>query len=132
MTVRLKVRTRMDPRKLRHQTQRANIQSLGHAAAAIRLVARRSIKRRKRKSPEGQPPHTRRGQLKRAILYSVDKEKGQAVIGPDESIVGTAGAAHEHGGPYKGERYRKRPFMGPALEQIKPRLPKLWRGSVRS
>ena len=55
----------------------------------------------------------------------------QVVIGPDVESFGTAGKAHEHGGRYRHERYPKRPFMGPALEKIKPRLPKLWAGSVR-
>ena len=121
----------MDNRKVQRKAKQANIESLGHAAAAIRLTARRSIRRRKKKSPEGKAPSTRKGQPKRAIVYKVSKEKDEAVIGPDESVVGQSGKAHEHGGEYRGGQYKRRPFMGPALEQVQPRLPRMWRGSVR-
>jgi len=132
MTVAMNARTRMDTKKVRRKTKRAGIENLGHAGAAIRLVARRSIRRRKKKSAAGQPPSTRQGQVKRALAYKVEKEKDLVVVGPEEPVVGTSAAAHEHGGRYKGDRYEKRPFMGPALEETQPRLPRLWRGSVRS
>jgi len=53
------------------------------------------------------------------------------VIGPDVESFGTAGKAHEHGGTYKHERYARRPFMGPALEKTKERLPRMWAGTVK-
>ncbi|MFM8216585.1 MAG: hypothetical protein ACKN82_18365, partial [Pirellula sp.] len=98
---------------------------------SIRLVARRSIKRRQTASMPGTPPNTRQGQLKRAIVYAIDKQRGIATIGPDISVVGTAGKAHEFGGKFRKERYPKRPFMGPALDKVKDRLPPLWANSVR-
>lgn len=131
MTVGVAAKTRMDTRKLKRRVNDANFRNLGHAAAAVRLTARRSIRRRKKKSLAGAPPSTRKGRLKRAILYKVSKEKDEAVIGPDVDKVGTAGAAHEHGGLYKGDRYDRRPFMGPAFQKVKPRLPRLWGNSVR-
>ena len=79
----------------------------------------------------GTPPNTRRGQLKRSIVYAMDKQRGVALIGPDFDIVGVAGKAHEFGGRFRRERYPKRPFMGPALEKVKDRLPSLWANSVR-
>jgi hypothetical protein len=127
-----KVKTKDETRKVRAKAQQGNFKSLGHAGAALRLTAKRSIRRRKKASPEGQPPSTRRGQLRGAILYAVEKERGLVVIGPDQSKVGTSGAAHEHGGRYKRQQYPKRPFMGPALEKTKDRLPKLWAGSVKA
>lgn len=127
-----KARTRMDTRKLKRRVKEANIRNLGHASAAIRLIARRSIRRRKSKSPAGAPPSTRRGQLKRAILFHVSDDKEEAVIGPDFDNAGTSASAHEYGGLYKGGRYRKRPFMGPALQKIKPRLPHMWGNSVKA
>jgi hypothetical protein len=113
------------------KAKQANITSLGHAGAALRLTARRSIRTRKKASPPGTPPHTRRGQLKRAIAYAVDKQRGVVVIGPEREAVGTSGSAHEFGGRYRRERYPKRPYMGPALEKLQDRLPDFWANSVR-
>lgn len=126
-----KVRSRFDARKLREAAQRANFASLTHAAAAIRLTARRSIRRSKRQSSPGRPPHTRAGQLKRAILYAIERQKAKAIIGPSAQIVGTSGHAHEFGGRYRREVFPKRAFMGPALMENLPRLPKFWRASVK-
>ena len=53
-------------------------------------------------------------------------------IGPEHAKVGRSASAHEHGGRYKGQRYPKRPFMGPALETTTERLPRKWAGSVRT
>jgi hypothetical protein len=87
------------------------------AKSAYRIFqdARKSIKRSGRASQPGRPPHTRRGQLSRAIRY--DASAAGAVIGPLESMVGTAGEAHEFGGEYQDGDFPERPFMGPALER---------------
>ena len=127
----IKARTRFDSGKLRRRVKRANIESLGHAGAAIRLTARRSIRRRKGPSAPGTPPHTRRGQLKRAIVYAVERQAERVVIGPEYAKLGPAGMAHEFGGLFRGQRYRKRSFMGPALMKTRDRLPRKWAGSVR-
>lgn len=127
----LRVKTRSDVQKVLAQTRQAQITNLGHVGAAIRLAARRSIRRNKRQSAAGTPPHTRRGQLKRAIVYAVEPSAERVTVGPTHQVVGRAGSAHEHGGRYKRERYQKRPFMGPALEKTIPRLPRMWAGSVR-
>lgn len=127
----VKVTTRSDVQQVLARAKRAEIRSLGHAGAAIRLTARRSIRRGRSQSSPGTPPHTRRGQLKRAIQYGVVKEQELVVIGPTEDVVGQAGKAHEFGGRYRREQYPKRPFMGPALEKMIPRLPKMWADSVR-
>jgi len=108
-----------------------SIKALGHAAAAIRLTARRSIKRSPTYSDPGVPPHTRRGLLREAILYAVEKDAQVAVIGPAYDFVGVSGSAHEFGGRFRGDDYPARPFMGPALEAIRPRLPGFWAASVR-
>jgi len=127
--VSVKVQTRLDKAKVKRAASTATITSLGHAGALIRKVARNSIRRGKKESPPGTPPHTRKGQLKRAILYA--KDDGSVVVGPSAEIVGESGKAHEFGGRYRSERFPKRPFMGPALEKARDRLPKLWRASVR-
>jgi phage gpG-like protein len=127
-----KVKTKDETKKVLAKARQGNFKNLGHAGAAIRLTAKRSIRKRKKASPEGQPPSTRRGQLRGAIMFDVEKPKDLVVIGPEETKVGTSGAAHEHGGKYKRQRYPKRPFMGPALEKTQDRLPKLWAGSVKA
>ena len=128
----IKARTKMDGKRVVRAARAGSIRSLGHAGAALRMTARRSIRRNKVESPEGTPPHTRKGQLRRAILFAVEKDRQTVVIGPEVAVVGTSGTAHEFGGQYRGGRYPRRPFMGPALEKIKDRLPKLWAGSVKN
>lgn len=127
----IRAHTKFDKQQVLAKTRAASITSLGHAGAAIRLAARRSIRTRKQASRPGTPPHTRRGQLKRAIAYAVDKRQGVVVIGPERGGVGTSGLAHEFGGRYRREHYPKRPFMGPALTKLQPRLPSYWASSVR-
>lgn len=118
-------------RRVAEKMKRKSIENLGHAGAATRLAAKRSVRKRKGPSPVGQPPHTHTRRLPHAIKYAVEKQRSLVVIGPDVVSFGTAGKAHEHGGAYKREHYQPRPFMGPALEKIRNRLPQLWAGSVR-
>lgn len=127
----IKAKTKFDPKKLKRTAKAGSIKSLGHAGAAIRLVARRSIKKSKQPSTPGSPPNTRKGRIKNAIKYAVSADKQSVVIGPDVEVAGTSGKAHEFGGRYKREQYDKRPFMGPALEKTKQRLPAMWAGSVK-
>lgn len=129
----LKVKTRMDVQKTlrRIRKSRGLYKSLQHAAASLRTIAQRLLRPKKGASSAGSPPHSRTKRLKHAILYSVDRDGQSAVIGPALSKIGRVGGVHEHGGFYKGTKYDARPFMGPALEKAKPKLPKHWAGSVR-
>jgi phage gpG-like protein len=126
----MRSRSRFDMEGVRRRADQGSFRSLAHAAAAIRLTARRSIRRSKSCSAPGTPPHTRRGLLRGAIVYGVEKYRDSAVIGPTYERVGTSAMAHEFGGRYRKERYPKRPFMGPALEKLTPRLPGFWAHSV--
>ncbi len=128
----MQARTRDNTKQVLTKAKKGSIKSLGHAGATIRLTAKRSIRRRKKPSPEGRPPSTRKAQLRGAILYAVEKQNDLVAIGPERAKVGTSAAAHEHGGRYKRQRYPKRPFMGPALETTKERLPRKWAGSVKA
>ena len=98
-------------RRVRQAARKASPKPLSQAAGAIRKTAQRSIKRRgKRGGPAapGRPPKTLRGRLKRSILYSVDRQRMVAVIGPAASIIGRQVArTHEFGGR---ERRRASPF----------------------
>ncbi len=125
------MRFKDETRRVLKKAREASFKSLGHAGAAIRMAARRSIKRGGGKSQEGTPPHTRKGRLKNAIMYAVERERQSVVIGPDVEMAGAAGKAHEFGGRYRKENYPKRPFMGPALEKLRSRIPSMWAKSVR-
>lgn len=174
---------------VKRAVKRANIQSLSHAGGAIRLTAVRSIRRRKKPSKPGTPPHSPTGKLRRAIRYAVDHVREEVVIGPVSETARTIWHLHEFGGvttrklkqlptvnyqigdygPVRVDRYGrvfrtrlrsaeqvahavkvaaeanairqtlgrepvkypKRPFMGPALQRIKPTLTNLWSDSVR-
>ena len=125
-----KTKVQFNTRKIRKAAEQANFTSLSHAAASLRLVARRSIKKSPKASAPGLPPHTRRGRLRNAIKYALDGKSG-VLIGPDYGVAADSGVAHEFGGRFRGERYRIRGFMGPALEKITPRLPKAWANSIK-
>jgi hypothetical protein len=130
--IRIKSTSRFERRKVRRRVAEGSIRSLGHAGAALRLTARRSIRRSSKASRPGRPPHTRRGQLKRALRYAVEKSHERVLIGPTYTVVGRSAAAHEFGGRYKRQVYPKRPLMGPALEKIRSRLPRMWANSVKA
>lgn len=118
-------------RKVTKAVKTAAFKNLGHAAARIAKDAKESVVRAEGPSEPGTPPHTHRGKfLSRAIRFDNDREAKDAVIGPRESIVGTAGSAHEHGGEYKGATFPERKFMFPAMERNLDRFAGDWAGSV--
>jgi hypothetical protein len=122
----------------------ASFKNVSHAAASIRKAEIASFQVAAGPSQPGTPPHThpgivrsgkrkgqqRLGQFPKAIAFYVDKEKGEAVIGPRGSIAGTSASAHEFGGEYKGEEYPARPFAGPALKANVDRFAASWAGSI--
>lgn len=117
---------------------------LSKAGAFIRTVARTSIRKRKGSAPPGWPPHSHVGLLRDFILFGYDRASDSVVVGPAKLNKPTdAPRVLEHGGTttvtkFSRGRLRKRrvrikarPFMGPALEKERPKLPKRWAGSVR-
>ncbi len=116
---------------------------LSKAGAFIRTTAKHSIRKRKGPAPPGKPPHSHTGLLKRFIFFGYDPASDSVVVGPVGFKRSTAPHVLEFGG--KSEvRYRRRgkvvktratiaerPYMGPALEKERPKLPKRWAGSVR-
>ena len=110
---------------------RASLDALRRAGAYIRAVARRKVVASPKASPAGQPPHTRRGALKRGLLFGVDTGGERVLVGPGFRFVGTSMSAHEFGGGYRKERYPKRPLMGPALRESIPHLARMWRDAVK-
>lgn len=126
-----RAKTTFDAAKVRRAARKGSIQSLGHAGAAIRLTGRRSIKKSAKPAAPGAAPHTRKGRLRNAIKYAVAGDKQSVVIGPDHAVAADSGRAHEFGGRYRDENYPRRPFMGPALDKVRDRLPAFWAGSVK-
>jgi hypothetical protein len=116
--------------KVEAAEHKATIRALQKAAYKIFRDAQTSIEVSPEYAAVGAPPHSRRGQLKHAIRYNVDKAAGIAVIGPTQSEMGDVAAAHEFGEIYYGKHYPKRPFMGPALERNKDSLPIFWSGEI--
>jgi hypothetical protein len=124
---------------------RAERRVLSKFGAYVRRTARSSIRTRKRMSRPGEPPTNRTGMLKRFIFFGYDRMRASVVIGPMRlnSKRGDAPEALEHGGSsivtaYRRKRVvrkrmniRARPFMGPALAKEQPKLPDMWRDSIK-
>ena len=110
---------------------KASVDVLRRMGAYIRRAAQSKIRQSRNPSQPGEPPHTRRGALKRGILFGVDRRTNSVVVGPSVRFVGTSMQAHEFGGGYKRERYPKRPLMGPSLRESAPHLAKMWENAVK-
>ncbi len=117
-----------DMRKIREAADKAAKRAFARAAYRIGGVAIRSIKTSASPAKPGEPPHTRKRKLPRAISYYADATG--AVVGPMASRAGDAGAAHEFGGSFRGQNYPARPFMGPALEKELPGFAGEFEGSI--
>ena len=119
---------------------RAERRVLSRFGAFVRRGARSSIRKRKATSQPGSPPSSHVGLLKRNIFFVYEPQRSNVVIGPILLNKGTdAPALLEHGGSVTRRQrkkrvrmtYRPRPYMGPAFEREKPKLPAMWRDSVR-
>jgi len=119
---------------------------LSKAGAFIRTAAKTSIRKRKKSAPPGSPPHSHEGSLRRLILFGYDKPADSVVVGPvgfKKSTTHPAPNVLEYGGDTVVLKRRRgrltarkvkiapRPYMAPALEKERPRLPLLWRNSIR-
>ena len=129
-----------DRKAVTSAVDRAERRVLSRFGAFVRRGARSSIRRRKRISEPGQPPSSHTGLLKRNIFFLYEPQRSSVVIGPVLLGKGTdAPRLLEHGGVVTRRKrkrrvrvkYKPRPFMGPAFEREKPKLPKMWRDSVR-
>ncbi len=121
----------------------AKRKALSRSGAFIRQSAKTSIRKRKGSAPPGKPPHSHEGSLRRLILFGYDRSTDSVVVGPVGFRMSTAPNVLEFGGRtvitrrVRGRLVRQRvkiaerPYMGPALEKEKPKLPKAWANSVR-
>ena len=131
-----------DKKAVRDKVDAGTRRVLSKFGAFVRRTARGSIRKRKKPSPPGTPPSSHVGLLKKFILFGYEPAKRSVVIGPVRlSQKGRGEAPHllEYGGTgtvqRKGKRrrakIRARPFMAPAAEKEHPKLPAMWRDSVR-
>ena len=116
---------------------------LSKFGAFVRTTARQSIKKRKRVSMPMGPPSSHVGTLKRGILFGYDRERKAVVVGPvpfSGTVDSRSLPALEYGGrstmrnrdgTEQSITVAPRPFMGPALAKERPKLPEMWRDSVR-
>ena len=81
--IRMSTRSSFQPRAILKPAEKGGNKALKRAAAYVRGVAKRKVKRRKRKnSPPGQPPYAHSGVFKASILYAVDPDNLAAYVGP--------------------------------------------------
>lgn len=117
--------------RVRRAAADAKRNSLSRTSFLIRQTMVDLVERAEGPSAPGQSPHTHQGNyLKRAPRYAVDKATASAVIGFAASVVGDVGAAHEHGGLFRGEYFEKRPTALPALEANLDVFANTWSGSI--
>ena len=121
---------------------RATRRVLSKFGAYVRRSARSSIRKRKKVSEPGKPPSSHTGLLRKFIFFGYDRADQTVVIGPVPlRAKAEAPELLEHGGRARrkvGKRrrrvrtmtYRPRPYMGPAFEINKPKLPAMWKDSV--
>ena len=126
-------------------TNRATRRVLSRFGAFVRQRARSSIRRRKRPGRPGEPPTNRTGLLKKFIYFGYEARNRSVVVGPaklnqrspyDNTTVpellergGTVNGVRR--GKRKRMRYRGNPYMGPALRAEEPRLPAMWKNSIK-
>lgn len=123
-------------------TERAKRRVLPRAGAFLRRRMRSSIRKRKGVAPPGSPPSSHRGDLRRLIVFGVDRDEGAVYVGPllfrrRGSTTGAAllefgGTAPAPGFGARLQRYAGHPFAGPALvaEVDADTFPELLKGSV--
>ena len=134
-----------DSPKVMRAVDKATRRVLSKFGAFVRRGAKSSIRKRKRASEPGSPPSSHTGLLKQFIYFGYDPAARSVVIGPARlnKTSGTAPAALEYGGSStaiirkRGHRVKvstrvaARPFMHPALNKELPKLPAMWRDSVK-
>lgn len=92
--------------KVLRAADRANDWALRRAGAYVRGIAKQSIGISPTPSAPGKPPKSRKGRLKKSILFAVDKKGVNVVIGPSSSWIGKIGSTHEFGGTEPPKKYK--------------------------
>lgn len=89
--------------------------------------------RPRKHSRPGQPPRVSPGSpLKKFLYFSYDPTTQSVVIGPvGFRPVNPVPSILEFGGRARLGYVQPRPYMGPALEKVKPQIPAAWAGIIR-
>ncbi len=122
-------------------TSRMGRKVLTRFGGYVRLTAKRSMRRRKKSSAPGSPPSAHEGSLKKTIFFGYDRERESVVAGPLGFKGSNAPEILEHGGETtimrrdkktgklvaKRIKIQPRPFMDPAFEKGRKKLPEFWK-----
>lgn len=103
----MKAKVKFDAKKITKAARKGSLDSLKDAGKYIYGIARKSIKRTSEPAPPGHQPHTRKGQLPRAVRFAVEKQYLGVVIGPTNTGIGKIGHTHEFGGTEPPKKYKK-------------------------
>lgn len=134
----------LDREKIASQMSRENRKKLMRFGGFTRLTARRSLRRRKKISSAGQPPHThtKGKQNLKFILFAYDRASESVITGPvkfnssdktqsdktiPELLEKGGSATVIRRGKKRKATYKPRPFMAPAFEKAQQELPEIWR-----
>jgi hypothetical protein len=128
------------------------------AGSFVRRSARQSMRKRKKASEPGQPPRVDSGELKKFLFFAYEPAKKTVVVGPVQLGKSIAPSVLEFGGSYqnsqgklipetplrltkngkvalrriKGQvKIEPRPFMGPALDKNRDKIPQFFAGSIK-
>jgi len=132
-----------DRKAVTSRVDKAARKVLSKFGAFVRTGARHSIRKRKAISEPGSPPSSHVGLLKKLIYFGYDPGRKSVVIGPTPlnhsggeapPLLEYGGRARRRGrkGKLVSATYRPRPFMGPAFEREKPKLPEMWANSIKA
>jgi len=130
-----------DSPKVINAMDKATRKVLSRFGAFVRRTAKGSIRKRKKSSAPGMPPSSHTGLLKRFIFFGYDLSRKSVVIGPERLNAKNTDAPHtlEYGGTTtlagrdskRRIHIQQRPYMGPAFEKEKPKLPSMWKNSIQ-
>ena len=130
-----------DSAPVRTAAGRAKRKVLSRFGAFVRRTAKSSIRKRKKVSSPGKPPTSRTGFLKKFIFFGYVPASDSVVVGPIKlnSKAGEIPRTLELGGKTTVVTRRKkktvkiaaRPYMTPAMDKELPKLPDMWRDSIR-
>jgi len=134
-----------DAKAVTSAVDQASRRVLSRFGAFVRQRARSLIRTRRAASRPGQPPSSHEGSLRRLIFFGYEPGTKNVVIGPtpftsspsadlleqDHKAGGVRRIRRRRGGKTVTMTYRARPFMGPAMDAEKPKLPGMWAGAVK-
>ena len=123
--------------KVVHAAHEGSVRQMFKLGNLLKKVSSRSLKKKqvprklksgrmqkKKVSKPGSPPfsHAPRFALRRMIRFEVDKVAPNLFVGVPESKSDGFAGAHELGLNYKGQHFKARPFMRPALDKMLPKI----------